>query len=607
MSAIFNSQDEAYKTPFGAIKTNEEVTFTLRVPKEFFCKTPYLFLQPDGCEAKQLLLEFCGSQNDCDQFRISLRLQDAGVYFYWFDLYTGYRKLYAGLLGRAFLTTGDGAAYQLTVYEPTFTVPKNAAGGVMYQIFPDRFQEGNPQKPLHFYERIYRHNKHSEPYFWPLNTEKGHLTMDYFGGDLLGIEQRLGYLKAMGINWIYLNPIFEAHSNHRYNTADYMKIDPYLGTNEDFARLCEKAKTLDISILLDGVFSHTGSDSLYFNREGRYPTLGAWQGPKSPYRNWYKFHPDGGYDSWWGFDTLPACNKQNPDFRRFICGPGGVIEHWLNLGAAGFRLDVADELPDDFIEEIRTAVKRCGEDKLLIGEVWEDASNKEAYGVRRKYFLGHELDGVMNYPFRNAILRFLHDKDASQFAHSVMSICEHYPPQALSVCTTHLSTHDTERALTMLANEPTGDHDRNWQSGRRLDAASYEYGIRLMQLAFVLQFTLPGIPCIYYGDEVGMQGYKDPFNRGFFDWTSHESRLIELVMSLSSLRHDCPAFAEGRLYFTHCAPGVLCYERRTNSDVVAIALNCSGRSVEVNLLKESIHLPNMKYIWRTKKLQQTTL
>ncbi len=426
--------------------------------------------------------------------------------------------------------------------------------------------------------------------------------MDYFGGVLLGIEQRLVYLKTLGVNWIYLNPIFEAHSNHRYNTANYMKIDPYLGTNEDFARLCEKANAMGMYILLDGVFSHTGSDSLYFNREGRYPTTGAWQGLQSPYRNWYKFHPDGSYDSWWGFDTLPACNKHNPEFRRFICGEGGVIEHWLRLGASGFRLDVADELPDDFIEEIRQAVKRCGEDKLLIGEVWEDASNKEAYGVRRKYFLGNELDGVMNYPFRNAILRFMHDKDASQFAHTVMNICEHYPPPALAACTTHLSTHDTERAITVLADEPTADHDRNWQSGRRLDVAGYEYGIRLMQLAFVLQFTLPGIPCVYYGDEVGMQGYKDPFNRAFFDWNSNETRLIELAMALGDLRNNCPVFADGRLNFTNCAPGVLCYERKNSHHVAAVAVNCSGRSAKVKLLGEEIHLSNMGYTWRCKKV-----
>ncbi len=601
MSAIYNSQDEAYKTPFGAVKTNEEVTFTLRVPQSFFCKTPYLFLQPDGCEAKQLLLQPAGTENGCDLFRISLRLQDAGVYFYWFDLYTEYRKLYAGMLGQSFMTTGDGAAYQLTVYDPKFTVPKQAPGGMMYQIFPDRFREGNATKPHQFNDRIYRKDKRREPYFWPLEMAHGHLTMDYFGGDLLGIEQRLSYLKTLGVTWIYLNPIFEAHANHRYNTADYMKIDPYLGTNADFARLCKKANEMGMYVLLDGVFSHTGSDSLYFNREGRYPTTGAWQGLKSPYRNWYKFHADGTYDSWWGFDTLPACNKQNPEFRRFICGEGGVIEHWLRLGASGFRLDVADELPDDFIEEIRAAVKRCGNDKLLIGEVWEDASNKEAYGVRRKYFLGNELDGVMNYPFRNAILRFLHDKDASQFAHSVMTICEHYPPPALSACTTHLSTHDTERAITVLADEPTGWHDRNWQSGRRLNQSGYEYGIQLMQLAFVLQFTMPGIPCLYYGDEVGMQGYKDPFNRAYFDWHSSETRLIELTVALSGLRSTCPVFADGRLHFTHCSPGVLCYERKNSQFIAAIAVNCSSHSAMVTLLNETVEVPPMGYTWRCDK------
>lgn len=599
MPSIYNSRDEAYKAPFGAVKTGEEVRFTLRVPLLYNCHTPYLFMRLDGREGDKLPLTFVANEDDVAIFTLSTHIEEPGLYFYWFDLWVDYRKLYRGKNGEALETTSEGTPYQLTIYDADYKTPENVHGGVMYQIFPDRFFEGDPDKPLSYNERIYRRDKTKEPYFWPDNQEGGYLTRDYFGGDLLGIEKKLPYLSGLGVNWIYLNPIFEAHANHRYNTADYLHVDPYLGTNEDFARLCQKAKAMGIGIMLDGVFSHTGADSLYFNKEGRYPTVGAYQGPQSPYRAWYRFHLDGTYDSWWGFDTLPACDKDNRSFRQFICGEDGVIDTWLKLGAAGFRLDVADELPDDFIAEIRTAVKRGGDDKLLIGEVWEDATTKEAYSVRRRYFLGDELDGVMNYPFRAAILRFLLDADAPAFRESIMTICENYPPPAMDATTNHISTHDTVRAITALAGEPVAEHDRFWQSGRRLVLEQYELGITRLLLAFVLQFTLPGVPCVYYGDEVAMQGYKDPFNRAFFEWDSDEKRPAALLKELSELRHGCPAFKQSNITFTTAKNGLLVFERWGNGASAAVAVNCSGWPVQVRLLGDEVVVPINGYAWRT--------
>lgn len=609
MTSIFNSQNPEYKSPFGAVPACEEITFTLRVPGEYACKEPRLILQPDGVPLtpsgkglREVPLKKQGNEDERDIFTCAVSLPEAGLYFYWFDLWVDFRKLYRGVRGEALESTEPGRPWQLTVYDPAFQTPKAIHGGVMYQIFPDRFFEGNPGKPLTFNERIYRADKHREPYFWPNEIEDGHITRDYFGGDLLGIEKRLPYLYSLGVDWIYLNPIFEAHSNHRYNTADFLKVDPYLGTNEDFTRLCKKAGEFGIRIILDGVFSHTGSDSIYFNLEGRYPAHGAWQGPESPYRSWYSFNQDGSYDSWWGFDTLPCCDKSNRAYRDFICGKGGVIDHWLSLGAAGFRLDVADELPDDFIAEIRTAVKRNGADNLLIGEVWEDASNKTAYGVRRKYFLGQELDGVMNYPFRSAILDFLRTQDAAEFAEQVMSIAEHYPAPAMAATTNHLSTHDSVRAITKLAGEPVADHGRNWQSGRRLTPEQYHIGIIRMQMAFVLLFTLPGVPCIYYGDEIAMQGYKDPFNRAYYDWQSGEVHLIKLIMDLAKLRKGCAAFKEGGIRFTQARGGVIAFERRApdGESAAAVAINCSNWPAVANLLGEDVLVPPANFAWRSK-------
>lgn len=598
-NVIFNSRYTDCKSPFGAVPKGQKLAFTIRVPVVHGCTAPVLFWQPDGGQATEIHMVSAGRQEENDVFTAELACEAIGLYFYWFDLWVDFKKLYRGVFSDAVIATEEGEKWAQLVYNPAYQSPQAAHGAVMYQIFPDRFFEGDPDKPMMLNERIYRPDKQNEPYFWGEEKSYGSLTQDYFGGDLAGIEKRLPFLYSLGVSYIYLNPIFEAHSNHRYNTADYMRVDPYLGTNEDFSRLCEKAGAFGIRIILDGVFSHTGSDSLYFNKEGRYPTVGAWQGPQSRYRDWFLFKPDGSYESWWGFETLPACNKFNADYRNFITGEQGVIDTWLELGAAGFRLDVADELPDEFIEEIRAAVKRHGQDKLLIGEVWEDAVLKEGWGHRRRYFWGKELDGVMNYPFRTAILKFLKGFDAPAFADSVMAICEHYPAPALAAMTNHLSTHDTERAITALVGEPAEGHDRSWQSGRKLSGEQYHAGILRLRLAFVLQFTLPGIPCVYYGDEIAMQGYADPFNRAYYDWNSGETGLISLMMELAQLRKDCPAFKEGSIDFTMARNGVLVFQRTGGGARAAVAVNCSGWPAVVNLLGEEITLPMMEHAIRT--------
>ena len=598
MPSIFNSRKEEFKKPFGAVRVEEEIRLSIRVPTEFGCKTPMLFLEKEGDQAVQYPLQPDGQKNGNDLFSVSVAAGEAGLYFYWFDLWVDFKKLYKDKGGEALVDTEPGEKFALVVYKQEYETPNAMHGGVMYQIFPDRFYEGNPDKTLCYSERIYRTDKHNEPYFWGEVKSYGSLTQDYYGGDFAGIQKRLPFLHSLGVGWIYLNPIFEAHSNHRYNTADYSKADPYLGTNQDFATLCEAAKKLDIRIILDGVFSHTGADSLYFNKEGRYPTVGAWQGPQSPYREWFNFNPDGTYESWWGFETLPSCNKQNPAFRQFIAGEGGVVDFWLKMGASGFRLDVADELPDDFIAEIRRAVKRNGDDKLLIGEVWEDAALKKAYGVRRAYFLGDELDGVMNYPFRTAVFEYLQNHSAEAFRDAVMTICEHYPAPALAACTTHLSTHDTERAMTALVGERVEGHERSWQSGRKLSAEQFHLGILRMRLAFVLQFTLPGVPCVYYGDEIAMQGYADPFNRAYYDWSSGETHLMELMMRLAGLRKGCPAFKRGTLHFIMARNGVLVYQRQGDGEKAAVAMNCSGWPAVVTLLGEEVTVPMMGFAIR---------
>ena len=590
MTSIYNSQDRFYKTPYGAVRAGQAVTFRLAVPCDFGCTTPYLIWNRDGGEPVMQLLQKEATRDGRDLFTCTLRFSESGLYFYYFDLYTEYRKLFRGALGECFMTTGTGESYQLTVFEADFQTPGNVAGGVMYQIFPDRFCEGVKNKVMPFADRIYRANKHGEPYFWPTEQPDGHLNQDYFGGDLEGIRQKLPYLADLGVTLLYLNPVFEAHSNHRYNTADYRKIDPLLGTNEAFEELCWEAKRYGIGIILDGVFSHTGSDSIYFNRECRYNSFGAWQGEGSPFRSWYDFSPSYkcGYRSWWGFETLPEVNENDPAYRNFICGKGGVIDYWMELGASGFRLDVADELPDDFIEEIRRAIKRHGEDKYLLGEVWEDATTKWSYGRRRTYLLGKGLDAVMNYPFKEAAIGFAKGEDTRSVAERIVRICENYPAPALNTVMNFLSTHDTVRAITAMAGESCEGRDRYWQSGRRLTPDQYERGRRMLVMGYALIFTLPGIPSIYYGDEIGMQGYKDPFNRAFFDWDSTENRIRPALRRLAALRKSCSAFADGDFRLLRAEDGVLEFERRGSGAAAAVCLNRSPSTLTTRLLGQTV-------------------
>lgn len=577
---LFNSLDLAYKNPFGAVKTNQPVRFNLTIPYHYGFVEPHLVLTKDGEQPVYHRINFTKCIDGINHFALTLILPEAGLYFYHFDLYSDFRKLFRSGLGQAVVGWQDGEEWQLTVFDKDFSTPKELQGGVMYQIFPDRFYEGKPDKPMPFADRIYRKDKNGEPYFWA-NEQGGYLNKDYFGGDFAGIQQKLPYLADLGVTCLYLNPIFEAHSNHRYNTADYKKADPLLGTNEEFAQLCAAAKKLGIRIILDGVFSHTGSDSRYFNKEGRYGVGGAYHDPYSPYRNWYDFstkYPCG-YRSWWGFETLPEVQEENPHYRQFICGEGGVIDTWLKLGASGFRLDVADELPDDFIEAVRTAVKAHGADCYLLGEVWEDATTKEAYGVRRSYLLGKGLDSVMNYPFRNAVLDFLKGADALTVARQLMDICEHYPAPALHLLMNFLSTHDTERAITALVGQSCEGKDRYWQSGRRLDAATYDHGVRLLTLAYAMIFTLPGIPSIYYGDEIAMQGYRDPFNRAYFCWQSTEQRVKPVLRQLAALRKTCDAFWDGSLQILQAEGDVLHYRRVGHTQTAEIICNRSPRLI----------------------------
>ena len=466
LPCLFNSFDPYFKQPFGAVRAGQSVHLSLCIPEELGYVDPHLVLKKEGKFDVPVYyrMNFDGQTPRQNHFSVEVPLNDPGLYFYYFDLYTDFRRIVRGPDNCGVISWQDGESWQITVYEQDFETPESIKGKVFYQIFPDRFCEGVENKPMPFADRIYQADKHAEP-FWQPNEVGGHLNEDYFGGDLKGIQQKLPYLHEMGVDFIYLNPIFEAASNHRYDTADYTKIDPILGTEQDFTELCKAAEKLGISIILDGVFNHTGDDSIYFNRYGNYPGVGAWQSEDSPWRDAFYFHEDGSYDCWWGVGNMPAINESSELVRERLLGKDGVIRKWLRAGAHGWRLDVADELSDDFLTEIKKAVLAEKPDALLLGEVWEDASNKISYGHLRRYLQGSELDSAMDYPFRDMVIGFLMGyKNAYQAAEDIETLRENYPSEALSCALNLLSSHDRPRILNVLAGNDGNDIPRDRKS-----------------------------------------------------------------------------------------------------------------------------------------------
>ncbi len=583
----FHAYDPDHRNPLGAVPAGTPVHLRVLLPRDYGCSSCTLVVRADAQkEPRRYGMFWCGMEGqNSEWWECHFKPDTSGLYWYSFECQTHQGKLPISARPDGSGVLGGQGAWQLTAYDPSFETPDWIKGGVYYQIFPDRFaSSGRPKQGVPG-DRTLRQDWGGQPE-WKPNAEGKVTNSDFFGGDLLGIEQKLPYLESLGVTCLYLNPIFESHSNHRYDTADYTKIDPLLGNEGQLKRLCAQAAKRGIRVVLDGVFSHTGSDSVYFNREGRYAPNGAYNTQQSPYYSWYKFQkwPEL-YTSWWGFTTLPEVHEEDPSFLEFICGDQGVLKKWLRCGVSGWRLDVADELPDLFLERLRQSVKEQNPDALILGEVWEDASNKESYGARRKFLLGKQLDSVMNYPFRNAILGFLTGAKGEDFLSIIASVCDHYPAPALHTLMNHIGTHDTERALTVLAGEPAGDRGRDWQSQQHLSPDQKVRGLHLMRLASAIQYTLPGVPALYYGDEAGMEGYKDPFNRGCYPWGNEDHSLVKWYRRLGRIRKACPALVDGEFIPLFAEGDVLAFGRRKGKNTLLTVVNRSGDPVSFPLPK----------------------
>lgn len=560
----FNSWNSEFKQPFGAIKTGEVMKVNFSSDKE-------------NVTIKFIIRRDFGLRHEFDMHPIEKGLYSSsvqfdvghGLYFYYFEISEQsdwglvkhyYGRSESGGEGVLYISEQDVRPFQVTVYDKDDKAPEWYRDAVFYQIFPDRFNNGNSDgkinapKPNSF---IYGSHQDQPMY---VKEENGDIARwDFFGGNLKGITQKIPYLKELGVTAIYLNPIFSATSNHRYDTNDYLAIDTMLGSEVDFKELIDKLHENKMHLVLDGVFSHVGKDSRYFNLAGTFGSKeGATKTPKSPYFDWFKFtdYPND-YKSWWGIKDLPEIDKDNESFRNFIYGEkDSVLEKWNNFGIDGWRLDVADELPDSFIRGIRKNLNQY-ENMVLIGEVWEDASNKISYGQRRDYILGDSLHGCMNYPFRDLIIRYLNGTiPANEIAHQLLGLSENYPKDIFYNNLNNLGTHDTERILTMI--QPKNNDN-----------------------AVSLMFSLPGVPCIYYGDEAGLTGGKDPNNRKFFPWDNIDPTYYKQYKKWSNYRTENEVLRSGDFSTFYCGD-LLGIIRYTENDYFVTLINPSDQEIRID-------------------------
>jgi glycosidase len=420
---------------------------------------------------------------------------------------------------------------------PVMGVPAWVQDSVFYQIFPDRFANGDPSN-----DPINVQSWGSEPTTW-----------GFQGGDLRGIAQHLDYLEDLGVNGLYLNPIFEATSNHRYNTSDYFRIDPRLGDMQDFQQFLASAHSRGMRVILDGVFNHCGRGFYAFNdlmeNEGHSPYLDWFHVRRFPLQA-YGHDPAENYLGWWNLKSLPKFNTNNAEVRSYLLR---VAAYWIEQGADGWRLDVPNEINDDsFWAEFEAVVKRVNPEAYLIGEIWE---------VDPRWVSPGHFDGLINYPFRAALLDLMNGAPGgpSAFGGRLEAIVKAYPSENNLAHLVPVGTHDTERIRTAL--------------GRSAAKA---------RLAMLLQFAFPGVPCIYYGDEIGLEGGKDPASRAAFPWEEHEwdQATRRLVQKLARLRRTLPELCQGgyRRLIEDDEAGICAFARAIDRRGVIVAVNTTRKT-----------------------------
>lgn len=567
----------------GAFPVGTRLSLCALVPRRLGVGAVVLRLFPDGGEGRDMPFSFQRTERGTDEYRLTLETDslcadgEGGLFFYELLFLRGADTLFSDSVDNVSFTLSSESAnrFRLLLHRAEFHTPAWFRGGTMYQIFPDRFFRGEGEAVLREGASLEEDWENGIPQYAQKPGDP--LANDlFFGGNLWGVAQKLDKLAKLGVTVLYLNPIFEAFSNHRYDTGDYERVDPLLGGEAAFDHLVREAHARGMKILLDGVFNHTGDDSRYFNRRGRYAELGAQQSEQSRYADWYSFgETREDYAAWWGIKILPRLNQHNPDCRRYFTGEDGIARQWLRRGADGWRLDVADELPDVFLDELREAVKSEDPDALILGEVWENAAEKVAYGERRRYFGGRQLDSVMNYPFRNAVLALLTRGDVEAFCRILTEIYSSYPKEAADSLMNLLGTHDTERILTVLgAGVGASDGRSNAElSVKRLTPEQRQMAVTRLKVASLLQFTVYGVPSIYYGDEAGLEGYRDPFCRMPYPWGREDGELLSHYRALGRLRQEHSALRDGEFRFLWREEHAFAFLREDENERLTVVVN----------------------------------
>lgn len=609
LSLHHDTRAVADKAPFGAVTAGTKVAFGMDALAGVERAT--LVVELRRLEGNQEIIDYSeidriplsrSDKGKHSRWTVSYDFVKPGIYGYWFEVVIGGRTyVYGNNAAPVYWTRERGAngvgavspiprdrstihRFRQTVYAAGYRVPSWAQDAVYYYIFPERFRNGDLANDrlagFGTEAEVEHHAAWKDKPYRPGSGDGSdqRYSNDFFGGDLKGIIDKLDYIAGLGVNTIYMTPIFAAASNHKYDTGDYTRIDPAFGTNADFERLTAEASRRGIRVVVDASFNHTGRNSIYFDRYARYPGIGALEGgtvrPESPYADWYrldgkKADPDDRYVGWTGAKDLPELNEMAPSFRRFTLGaPDSISRQWLKRGAGGWRMDVAPWVPDAYWREWRSAVKAAAPDAVTIAETWFDAS---------KYFLGDTFDGTMNYIFRNTAIDIASGGNAAANYRNIELTREMYPAQAMRASMNLLSTHDTARTLWLLGDR--GD-----------DAARTAEAKRRYRLALFMQMTWPGAPTIFYGDEVGLTGGEDPDNRRTYPWADRGGHPDDAMLAdfrrLIALRKANPLLARGTLGAPlYADANVVVVPRQLDGAYAIVAINnaVTARTVDVRL------------------------
>lgn len=524
------------------------------------------------------------SDSTLEEYSFTFPKLDIGLYFFNIKIGSVFGELYAYPESDAvrFSSSCVAPAFQMSVSDFKYNFPDGLLGGVIYHIFVDRFNRGGDVS-VREGARLVQDWGDVIPEYpdYPGAPLKNNT---FYGGTLWGIIDKLDYIASLGTKAIYLSPVFKSVSNHKYDTADYMSVDEMFGGDGALRELVSKASYYGIGIILDGVFNHTGADSIYFNKYGSFSSLGAYQSKESPYYRWFDFesYPDK-YTAWWGIEILPRINPDIPSCRDYFVGTDGVIDKYSKMGVFGFRLDVVDELSDSFVKDIKSTLNSNNKGSILYGEVWEDASNKIAYGKRKSYYLGDELDGVMNYPLRTGIIDYIRNKNTDKLRYALSDVINNAPKRIANMQMNLLGTHDTERILTVLGGESSRGKSNSYLSTKRMTKKERELAKLRLMSAYTVLSTLPGIPTIFYGDEAGLEGYHDPFNRMPYPWGREDFDLIDHYKKLGTVRSQNEVYKEGCFKLIYLSDSLLIFMRYDDSSCYFTIYNNSNESISVKL------------------------